>query len=378
MALRHAVAGVATAAALLVAAVPAPAGGAVLARDTTVVRGYPRCGLDGVPHGWVWYEGDTARGVTSGPFLELDNAVVPATSSDCKGAAECLTREPRLAGRMATIIGSGGDDRLNGTPGPDLMVGRSGNDELRGLEGRDVICGGPGRDIVRGGPGADNLAGDAGRDVIIAGRGRDTMDGGDDLDVMYGEGGVDVIRGGPGDDACFGGAGADTIAGCRVVVAGGVEFGASPFREYQIDVEAGITAKQVEVEAEVDRILADGRSWIGDERTGFRRVSSGADFTIIVASPDTVDRLCAPLDTGGYLSCRNGSKVILNVDRWNTATDWWPTTIEVYHEYLVNHEVGHLLGHGHVSCPGSGRVAPVMMQQTKGLDGCLPNGWVYP
>jgi hypothetical protein len=139
MARRHVAAVVAAAAVLLlVAAMPTPAGGAVLARDTTVVRGYPRCGVDGVPHGWVWYEGDTPRGVTSAPFLELDNAVFPATSSDCTGAGECLARQPRLAGRMATIIGSGGDDRLNGTPGPDLIVGRSGNDELRGLEGRDV------------------------------------------------------------------------------------------------------------------------------------------------------------------------------------------------------------------------------------------------
>jgi len=346
------------------------------ARDGPV-RGFPRCTVTGEVNGWVWYAGDDAIGVTRDPVIAVDGSTHSAREPDCTPAVACLAALPELSGRLATVLGTPSDDRLFGTPGRDLIVGRAGDDDLLGRSGADVLCAGSGDDLIRGGRGDDVLLGGGGRDQLFGGPGHDTANGGPGRDALYGQAGPDRLDGGSGNDSCFGGGSDDELFGCSVAVETAAAFGGSRMRDFAVIVEDGLLIRRVDVVTEVDRILADSRSWIADGVTGFRRTAREADFTIIVASPDTVDDLCAPLGTGGYLSCRNGSRVILNVNRWTEATDWWTAGVGTYHEYLVNHEVGHLLGHGHVGCPGEGEAAPVMMQQTKGLGACLANGWPF-
>ena len=65
---------------------------------------------------------------------------------------------------------------------------------------------------------------------------------------------------------------------------------------------------------------------------------------------------------------RNGW-VAINSDRWFGATDSWPGDLETYQRYLINHEVGYYLLEQGTTAVGVGQPAPVMMQQTKGLNG---------
>ena len=106
--------------------------------------------------------------------------------------------------------------------------------------------------------------------------------------------------------------------------------------------------------------------------------SKRAELHAYIVTPGTTDELCAPLQTQGEVSCQNGDRVVLNAKRWVRGADAYGRDLVGYRRYLVNHEFGHYIGYGHVQCPGRGKPAPVMMQQTKGLDGCTPVSWPYP
>lgn len=124
----------------------------------------------------------------------------------------------------------------------------------------------------------------------------------------------------------------------------------------------------------VQSVLCDARGWTG---SGIRfRYAANADIVVSLYSAAATEARCMGLiglSVRHTWSCAGTHEAVLNADRWFEGSPTLGMSVKRYRQLLVNHEVGHLLGHGHVGCPAPGAKAPVMMQQSLNLGGCRPN-----
>lgn len=165
-------------------------------------------------------------------------ALVVGQTADTRSAA-LAPAQLTCGGLEVTIVGTPGDDVIDGTAGHDVIAGLQGDDEIRGGDGEDVICGGIGDDYIEGQGDEDILFGDQGDDILDGGSagccdvptntGDDVLSGGQGNDelhssdfpqagnTLYGDEGEDTIfvwRGGQALGAmnhAYGGNGNDTI-----------------------------------------------------------------------------------------------------------------------------------------------------------------------
>jgi len=142
-------------------------------------------------------------------------------------------------------------------------------------------------------------------------------------------------------------------------------------------LDSGVSADDPDAVARViHEVLDDERGWASYGKNSFNLVPTDApgQLTFYLASPPTVDALCGADVTKGTWDCRKDRTIVLNSDRWFYGAPTYPELSD-YRAFMINRQVGFLLGQGNATCKKKGAKAPVMMDQGKTLDGCLPNPW---
>jgi hypothetical protein len=165
----------------------------------------------------------------------------------------------------------------------------------------------------------------------------------------------------------------------HAIVTGTAEAGAGPTVRFTVELELATGIDPAAALEVAEAALLDPRSWARDRHLVRIADPEHADIRLLFATPSTVDRLCGEvgLRTHGVYSCWTGTFATINSWRYAFGATGFDD-LDTYRRYVVNHEVGHGLGFGHVGCPGPGELAPVMMQQSASLGACVANGWPHP
>jgi hypothetical protein len=146
---------------------------------------------------------------------------------------------------------------------------------------------------------------------------------------------------------------------------------------FRLVVDSSLGVSRAAFVRGIKKVLCDPRGWIATGRVRFVYDARGP-YVISLRTADNTERRCLQLigqDVRRIYSCAGSTEAVLNGDRWLEGSATWRGSVVRYRALMVNHEVGHLLGQKHRGCGGTGRAAPVMMQQSKGLYGCRPNEW---
>lgn len=123
-------------------------------------------------------------------------------------------------------------------------------------------------------------------------------------------------------------------------------------------------------QSEVATYLADPDGW--GKFHDFEENPTTYDVMIHLSSPMSIQQVgCGNPD----LSCAemNGKHLRVNAMRWTKGAPESKLPLDEYRQYVISHEMGHILGYDHTQCPGEGQPAPIMMQQTLGIGKCKPN-----
>jgi hypothetical protein len=141
---------------------------------------------------------------------------------------------------------------------------------------------------------------------------------------------------------------------------------------YTTVVDHGVDYDPRQFANEIAVYLSDPDGWISRGVT-FTQVPSTSMADVVIHLTPVSKMQSIGCDT--HLSCAefNGRNIHLNATRWGVGARESKLSLKAYRQYMVTHEMGHILGYDHTRCPGKGVPAPVMLQQTMGIGACKPN-----
>ena len=148
---------------------------------------------------------------------------------------------------------------------------------------------------------------------------------------------------------------------------------------YNVIVEKAINISSENLQKFIHDVLTDKRGWVGYSFINInypKKINKITNFSIIMSKPENIVKNCGNALYG--LSCTNTkTKIIyLNSNRYIRGAKKSQLSLVDYRIYLINHEVGHILGKGHTKCPCDKKCdkkVPVMNQATRGIGHCKPN-----
>jgi len=137
---------------------------------------------------------------------------------------------------------------------------------------------------------------------------------------------------------------------------------------YKVSIDSNIKRSLKNFKKDIHYILSHKKSW----KINFIQDDLKFDFEITLTSANKIKKACK--FTG--LSCADTShkKIYINNFRWIKGAKLSELSLKNYRIYLINHEVGHILGFSHAK-PIRNQKVPVMNQHTLGIYPGKPYMW---
>ena len=118
--------------------------------------------------------GKTTTAIRTTAVIAVTTAALTALTGLQQPASAAPLPDLHCRGKLVTIVGTPGDDKLIGTPSADVIVALGGNDVIHSRGGNDTVCGGRGHDVIYTSTGRDVVNGGKAHDHAETGGGMDT------------------------------------------------------------------------------------------------------------------------------------------------------------------------------------------------------------